>query len=214
MYAHHNTDNPEVLSCNRNNCRCGNDKNCMYYNDSDSAHYNYTAVQGTGDKQSPYYKCPSMAFDAFNQEEVYGDHAINGLGGYNDLHPYDKVTDPKGWYGPAPLSYPNKPTCGGHTNPGANTAPDNHEYDKWDKYHKYHAYHKVDNTGKPKLHVDGPQVTLAYDSMQMNLTFWFMIAAAGVGLWYLRNTGALTNRSTVIAASVLLLFFFLQNVTR
>lgn len=212
MYAHHNTDNPEVLPCNRNNCRCGNDSNCMYYNNPENGHHNYVSVHGTGDRSSEYYKCPNLAYDTYNQDEVYGDHAINGLGGYNDLHPYDKIHDPKGWYGPAPLSYPDKPTCCGAGNPNAVEGPDNHEYDCWDKYHKYHAYHKVRNVDDGlTLDVDGPQVTIGYDSMKLNLTYWMMLAALGAGLWYARNNNILTNSSVMIVIAVFVLFFFLQN---
>ena len=108
MNANHITDRPEVLSCNRNNCRCGDQKNCMYYNSPGKAHYNYVSVQGTGDKHSPHYKTNYLAYDTFNQEQLYGDHAIGGLGGYNDSHPYGGINDPKGFYGR--MGAPSKPS--------------------------------------------------------------------------------------------------------
>ena len=145
MYAHHITDRPEVLSCNRNNCRCGDQENCMYYNSPGKAHYNYVSVQGTGDEQSPYYKSNYLAYDTYNQEQLYGDHAIGGLGGYNDTHPYGGVDDPKGFYGPMDASYPAKPLGDQYVNTNAIPDDGNQDYDYWDRYHKYHAAHKVFN---------------------------------------------------------------------
>lgn len=79
-----NTDHAGTASCNRNNCRCGNEEACMYYNRSDgrAGHYNYTAVQGAGDPDDPRYGCSSKAYDYYNATEMYGDHALGGLGTY------------------------------------------------------------------------------------------------------------------------------------
>lgn len=81
-----NTDRPEVAPCDRNNCRCGDDTNCMYYNSAGpgQSHYNYVAVQGAGDPDSPMYRCSSKAMDYYNREQMYGDHALGGMGGYNE----------------------------------------------------------------------------------------------------------------------------------
>lgn len=85
-----NTDHPGVLSCNRNNCRCGGDGTgvCMYYNrpDGAKAHYNYFAVQGSGDPNDPKYRCTNKAFDFYNDEGMYGDHALGGLGTYTQAY--------------------------------------------------------------------------------------------------------------------------------
>lgn len=234
MYAHHNTDAPEVLPCNRNNCRCGNDKNCMYYNNPDNAHYNYVSVHGTGDKKGPFYKCPSLAYDKLNTDNVYDDHAMNGLGGYDNLHPYDKIEGPRDWYGPAPLSYPEKGTCCGQKNPEAQTCHDNHDYDKWDRYHKYHAYHKVLNAGGDEAAAaeggafqmpdmpdmpnmpdmpDLPEITIGVDSTRINLTYYLMLGAGAAGLWYLQNAQVFSSRTALLLASLLVVFFFLQNIT-
>ena len=80
------TDRPEVAPCDRNNCRCGDNTNCMYYNSAGpgQSHYNYTAVQGAGDPSSPMYRCSSKAMDYYNRGEMYGDHAMGGMGGYNE----------------------------------------------------------------------------------------------------------------------------------
>lgn len=69
---------------NRNNCRGGDAKNCMYYNSAGpgQSHYNYVAVQGAGAPDSPLYKCASKAFDYYNENNMYGDHALGGLGTY------------------------------------------------------------------------------------------------------------------------------------
>ena len=147
MYANHNTDNADTLPCNRNNCRCGNDENCMYYNGSQNGHYNYVAVQGTGDKNSPFYKCPSVAYDTFNKDGSYEDQGLalqdgNSLGAYNDLDPYGGVNDPKGWYGPAPLSYVEKPTCSGYSNSANIDAAVNNECGSIDGADRYHRFHK------------------------------------------------------------------------
>lgn len=222
MYAHHNTDRPEVLPCNRNNCRCGNDENCMYYNNADNAHYNYTAVHGTGDSSSPFYRCTTMAQDSLNQEMVYGDHAINGLGGYNNMSPYGEVNDPKGWYGPMDASYPAKPTCGGYVNTGAQTCDDNHDFDKWDRYHKFHKFHKVWNAGDAveepesgaRLGVeyegglDMPDVMFGYNGMQMNLTPYVLLALVGGGLYYASKRGMVNRNQAIVAAVVALVLFF------
>jgi hypothetical protein len=222
MYAHHNTDRPEVLPCNRNNCRCGNDKNCMYYNNPDNAHYNYTAVQGTGDAKSPFYKCPSMAMDTYNQEGVYGDHAINGLGGYNDGHAYGEVDNPKGIYGDMGPSYPAKPTCGGYTNDGAQTCDDNHDHDKWDRYHKFHKFHKVWNGPEAAAAeeaglslgldyeggLDMPDVMFGYGQSQTNLTPYVLLALLGGGLYYAGKKGMVNRTQTIVAAVVALILFF------
>lgn len=83
------TDSPSVPSCDRNNCRCGDNTNCMYYNSAGpgQAHYNYVAVQGAGDPQSPYYGCMRKSMDIFNAERLYGDHAGAVVGGYADKQP-------------------------------------------------------------------------------------------------------------------------------
>lgn len=69
---------------NRNNCRGGDAKNCMYYNSAGpgQSHYNYVAVQGAGAPDSPLYRCASKAFDYYNENNMYGDHALGGLGTY------------------------------------------------------------------------------------------------------------------------------------
>jgi hypothetical protein len=77
-----NTDHPSVPSCDRNNCRCGSSKNCMYYNDGVKSHYNYVAVQGTGSIENPQYSCANKAYDYLNDNNMYGDHALGGLGAY------------------------------------------------------------------------------------------------------------------------------------
>jgi len=78
------TDRPEVAPMNRNNCREGDTSNCMYYNSAGpgQSHYNYVAVQGAGAPDSPLYKCASKAFDYYNDNHMYGDHALGGLGTY------------------------------------------------------------------------------------------------------------------------------------
>ncbi len=82
-----NTDFPDVAPCNRNNCRCGDNKNCMYYNSPGlgHSHYNYVAVQGAGAPSDPAYRCASKAFDYFNKFHMYGDHAVGGLGTYAEI---------------------------------------------------------------------------------------------------------------------------------
>ena len=80
------TDFPEVAPMNRNNCRGGDEDNCMYYNSAGpgQSHYNYVAVQGAGDPDSPVYKCSSKAYDHYNDKNMYGDHALGGLGGHTE----------------------------------------------------------------------------------------------------------------------------------
>ena len=239
MYAHHNTDRPEVLPCNRNNCRCGNDKNCMYYNNPDAAHYNYTAVHGTGDNQSPHYQCRNAAYDKFNEEGVYGDHAINGLGGYNDMHPYGEIDKPKGWYGPVDEpSYPATPTCSGYQGSGV-ACDDNHDYDKWDRYHKFRQFNKVGAAPQAQAQaqaqelalaaavaeqdpllrlgveyeggLDMPDVVVGYGGSEMNLTPYLTLLGIGAILFALNRRGVMNrNQLTVAAIAMLALFFFFQ----
>lgn len=85
------TDRPEVAPMNRNNCRGGDTKNCMYYNSAGpgQSHYNYVAVQGAGAPDSPLYKCASKAADYYNENNMYGDHALGGLGTY--VEDYGKI---------------------------------------------------------------------------------------------------------------------------
>ena len=109
MYPHHNTDFADVLPFDRNNCRGGSDKTCMYYNEPGKAHYNYTAVQGTGDSHSANYKCNHLTFDNYNDENLYADHAINGLGGYETVDAYGDINNAKGLYGP--VDYPQSEMC-------------------------------------------------------------------------------------------------------
>jgi hypothetical protein len=196
MYAHHNTDNADTLPCNRNNCKCGNDNNCMYYNGSQNGHYNYVAVQGTGDRDSPHYKCPSAAYDSFNREGVYDDQVLNAgdvqLGAYNDLDPYGGVNDPKGWYGPAPLSYVEKPTCSGFTNGG-----------------------DVDAVVDMEVPVQA-QIARAQMGAQMqaeednNKTMFLILLAAGLGLLYLLKDNKISNQMALIIGLSILAVFFLQ----
>ena len=204
-YAHHITDPSEVLPCNRNNCRCGDSENCMYYNSPGKAHYNYVAVQGTGDAQSPYYSCPSLAYDTFNQEQLYGDHAIGGLGGYNDTHPYGQVNDPKGWYGPMDASYPAKPTCSGYTNTNAVPDDGNQDYDWWDPYHKYHANHKMSNAVFGGNGGNGGNG--GYLPMDTGVNTLLMLAVLGA-LYYNRNKLGTANMTTMAVVALILFFFF------
>ena len=262
MYAHHNTDFPDVLPCNRNNCRCGNDNNCMYYNGSQNGHYNYVAVQGTGDKESPFYKCPSVAYDTFNKEGVYDDQVLGGgpgephLGAYNDLDPYGGVNDPKGWYGPAPLSYVEKPTCSGFPN-NAQMSPEAEnrscDYDAADRYHKYRKFQLVDNTknahAKAQAQAEAEmEMAMQEESEAQNNKFhmidntndvralraiaakmvieaeeaearrqaeWIslvVLAAIGLVILYLRNTGRISNQVALISGLSILVLFFLQKM--
>lgn len=89
--ADFNTDSPDVAPMNRNNCRGGDAKNCMYYNSAGpgQSHYNYVAVQGAGAPDSPMYKCASKAFDYYNNNNMYSDHALGGLGTY--VEDYGKI---------------------------------------------------------------------------------------------------------------------------
>jgi len=81
------TDFPNVPPCDRNNCRCGDNKNCMYYNSAGpgQAHYNYVAVQGSGDPMDAAYGCASRAYDVFNAGEMYDDYAVGPLGTYAEV---------------------------------------------------------------------------------------------------------------------------------
>jgi hypothetical protein len=56
----------------------------MYYNRSDgqAGHYNYVAVQGAGASGDSRYSCMNKAFDYYNDSNMYGDHALGGLGTY------------------------------------------------------------------------------------------------------------------------------------
>ena len=82
------TDPADVAPCNRNNCRCGDNQNCMYYNSAGpgQSHYNYVAVQGAGAPESPLYRCNYKAYDYYNDADMYDDHAIGCLGGYNETN--------------------------------------------------------------------------------------------------------------------------------
>lgn len=142
MYPNHITDLPEVLPFNRNNCRGGNQENCMYYNTADGAHYNYTAVQGTGDQQSSYYAPNNVAFDIFNAEHSYADHAMGAMGGYNDQDVHGSIDFD---------SYPNKPTIGTLKNKRAIADDGRQDYDRWDPYHRYHDVNKMHNAGSQRL---------------------------------------------------------------
>jgi len=192
MYAHHNTDNADTLPCNRNNCRCGNDNNCMYYNGSQNGHYNYVAVQGTGDRQSPHYKCPSVAYDSFNAEGVYDDQTLSlgdgqSLGAYNDLDPYGGVNDPKGWYGPAPLSYVEKPTCSGFPNEATVEAAVEMEMPV-----------EVLN-GSQGVPAEIIQAEIMYAEEEKNdKTKFLILLAAGLGLLYLVKEKKVSNQMALI----------------
>ena len=218
MYANFNTDKPDVLPCNRNNCRCGNDENCMYYNNPDNGHYNYFAVNGAGDKNSPFYQCPSVAYDGFNQEHVYDDQtlAVDGgeLGAYNDLSPYGGVNDPKGFYGPAAVSYMDKPSCSNNPNKGQMSpqAMDRDaDYDKWDRYHKYHQMQLKDNTVQGNMPPAHPQQSFLPPIMvgNMNITPWLVLLAAEGAVFYMQRSGRISNQASIIAAVAVLLLFFL-----
>lgn len=200
MYASHITDPENVLPFNRNNCRGGSEENCMYYNEDDGAHYNYTSVQGTGDPQSPYYRCHNMAMDTYNQEQLYGDHAIGGLGGYNATDPYGEVNNRKGFYGGMDESYPAKPTCSGYVN--TNAVPDDgqQDYDWWDRYHKYHHGHMVDSSMPMGIGVS------YYD----NAKYWILMAFLAVVLYYYRNKLGGTRNTAIAIAVMLGLFFFFK----
>lgn len=84
--ADFHTDCPDVPPCNRNNCRCGDEKNCMYYNSAGpgQSHYNWAAVQGAGHPGDARYKCHTKAFDHLNAAGYYGDHALGGMGSYSE----------------------------------------------------------------------------------------------------------------------------------
>ena len=58
----------------------------MYYNDGDKSHYNYVAVQGAGDPEDPRYRCTYKSYDYYNDNEMYGDHALGGMGTKNDVY--------------------------------------------------------------------------------------------------------------------------------
>ena len=225
MYAHHNTDSPDVLPCNRNNCRCGNDNNCMYYNGSQNGHYNYVAVQGTGDKDSPFYPCPSVAYDTFNKEGVYDDQVLGGgpgepkLGAYNDLDPYGGVNDPKGWYGPAPLSYVEKPTCSGFPNNAEMSAEAENrscDYDTADRYHKYRKFQLVNNTKDAPHNIRAAAANMVMEAEEemrrADFISFVILAVVLLALLYLRNTGRISNQVGVITGISILVLFFLQKM--
>jgi hypothetical protein len=174
----------------------------MYYNNDENGHYNYVAVQGTGDKHSPGYNCPNLAYDVFNQEKLYGDDAAGNLGAYNDLSPYGGVNDPKGWYGPAPLSYPEKPTCGGYKNTQVQEGDDNHDYDKWDRYHDYR---KFQNGNTPVMMAQGPNMFYG-----VSLTNMLLAVGAAMGLWFLVNNGTVSKQVAIVAVTLVLVLFFLR----
>lgn len=99
-----NTDYPQVPSCDRNNCRCSSSKNCMYYNDGVKSHSNYVAVQGTGSVENAEYSCMNKAFDYYNDQNMYADHALGGLGAYG--------TEAGDQYGPVDYSGCNEHSIG------------------------------------------------------------------------------------------------------
>jgi hypothetical protein len=198
----------------------------MYYNGSQEGHYNYVAVQGTGDKNSPYYTCPSVAYDTFNKEGVYDDQVLGGgpgepkLGAYNDLDPYGGVNDPKGWYGPAPLSYVEKPTCSGFPNNAELKAEDSErdgDYDSADRYHRYRQMQYTDNTvgahqaaAQAEAEAMMMNAEASYDDSMNDWTSFLILVAVGLGLLYLRNTGQVSNQIALIVGASVLLLFFLQ----
>jgi hypothetical protein len=90
-----NTDRADVAPCDRNNCRCGDSNNCMYYNSAGSGQsfYNWSAVQGAGDPNSPVYTCSRRAMDQYNAEGVYADHASDAIGGFNASTSFEGPAD-------------------------------------------------------------------------------------------------------------------------
>ena len=202
------TDNPNVLPCDRNNCRCGDNNNCMYYNSPNNGFYNYNAVQGSGDKMSPYYSCPSVAYDVFNQEDIYADGGLGGtngepqLGAYNDMREYGGINGPRDTYGSAPISYPDKPTCSNHPNKAMMTPEAENrdaDYDKWDRYHRYHQMQLMDNTAQ---HPHSDSMFPRVMSGKVNLTPWILLLAIGLTIYYLHKTGKMSTQVAGIAAVV------------
>jgi hypothetical protein len=202
MYPSHITDRPEVLPFNRNNCRGGSAENCMYYNDDGKAHYNYTAVQGTGDHNSVYYKSNFVAQDGYNDEHLYEDHAIGNLGGYNDPNDYGDINNKKGFYGPAVV--PSYPQVGpGNHFSNANVHSEMQDYDTWDRYHRYHNSHFVNNSslvdslfaGRNPIHI-------------------ILLAALVAGL-YMNRQSLVGLKDTHIGGGIVLLFvlFFLSRIS-
>lgn len=106
-----NTDKEGTLSCNRNNNRCGDETACMYYNRTDGkmAHYNYVAVQGAGDPDDPRYRCAYKAYDYYNDQGMYGDHALGCLGTYSSDY---GQANRAGLYGEVDYSKCNEHGCG------------------------------------------------------------------------------------------------------
>jgi hypothetical protein len=201
MYPSHITDRPEVLPFNRNNCRGGSDENCMYYNDPGKAHYNYTAVQGTGDQSSSYYKSNFVAQDTYNDEELYKDHAIGALGGYNAENAYGDINNDKGFYGPAPS--PSYPAVGpGNHHSNQNTHSEMQDYDTWDRYHRYHDAHFVNNSGLGELNL-------------LSNPKHLLIVAAIVAMLYVNRSKLAGLKNTHIGGGAILLFvlFFLSKVS-
>jgi hypothetical protein len=157
-----------------------------------------------------------VAYDTFNEEHVYDDKTLQGacgaMGGYNDLTPYGGVDQAKGIYGPAPISYMDKPTCSNNPNKGTLTpqALDRDaDYDKWDRYHRYHKFQLKDNTmeaGMPPMqHSMLPPLMFG----NVNIMPWLVLFAAEGGVYYLQTSGRISYQAAVIAAiAVLLLFFF------
>lgn len=201
-YAHHITDPEGVLPFNRNNCRGGDEENCMYYNSNDGAHFNYTAVQGTGDPQSPYASCSNMAMNTFNDKQVYGDAAIGGLGGYENSDPYGEINEQKGFYGQMEASYPAKPTCQGYVNTNA-VADDGQDYQKWDRYHKYHPNHKVLNA-----HLPDPSGNGMLSMLPMNTTTSTLMMLGVLALLYSYRNRIGNVNMTMLIAAVAIFFFF------
>ncbi len=187
-----NTDHKDTLSCNRNNCRCGNEEACMYYNRSDGkvGHYNYVAVQGAGDPEDPRYSCMNKAFDFYNDSGMYGDHAIGNLGTYTQAY---GESNNKGLYGL--VNYDDSKCT-------------EHEFGKRDMCDKCNAddpnFYR-DRSGNDKNLVFGLPDYLNGDAnfgvglhangygFDVNLQRWLLLVVVIALLWYMKNKGQLPN---------------------
>lgn len=201
-----NTDAPGVASCNRNNCRCGDDTNCMYYNSSGpgKSHYNYFAVQGTGEPGEEDYRCMNKAFDYYNEENMYDDHALGGMGTYAETTGYaDKAGS---------VCYDDK-KCSEYQY-GQRDMCDECDMDKPD----FHRGSRHPVLGQPLLPPslgaalrDGPGGS---SFLGIDKQYWLLAAAAGAFLAWKKGKLNLTggNRQTLlllmIAAVLAVLFFF------